>query len=163
MSLRLPLPLLGARLLVVAVEDWRILIGLEVEAVLEGLLLLLCSGAEDVILRLFRKDEERLEVVVVVVVVLELELDLGLDGDEAAPEEGPLLDLPLTLFEFPNQRLRRVLDAASSLLSSFVAVVLDFWSFSSAWVRFEVVVSGESLGCEISTSSASRYHFLRRV
>lgn len=155
-SLRLPLPLLGATLLVV--EDWRILIGLEVEAgLLEGLLVLvLCLGAEDVILRLFRKDEERLVVVVVVV------LGLGV-VDEAAPEEGPLLDLPLTLFEFPNQRLRRVLDAVSS---SSVAVVLDFCSFSRAWVRLDVLVVGDpaSSDCEeISTSSASRYHFLRRV
>lgn len=136
MSLRLPL--LGVKLWV---EDWRMLIGLE--AVLsEGLLLFL--GAEDVILRLFRKDGER-----------EVVLELG-GVDLAAPGERPLLDLPLTLFEFPNQRLRRVLDEASS------SVAVCF-SFSRACVRFEVGDSGSSECVAISTSSASRYHFLRRV
>ena len=141
--------------MVVVVEGWRILIGLEA-GLPEGLLLLLLFVGADVILRLLRKNGEREEE------VLELGGGVEVGGvgvDLVAPEEeGPLLDLPLTLFEFPNQRLRRVLDESSS-----VAVVLDCCSFSRACVRFDVGDSASSECEAISTSSASRYHFLRRV
>ena len=90
-------------------------------------------------------------------------------GEEVGPTGGLLLPLSLTLFELPNQRLRRVEDVFEGerlLISSSAAapeVLEECFSFSNACVRVEVdsVVSSVDVG--ISTSSASRYHFLRRV
>ena len=96
---------------------------------------------------------------------LVVEVDVG---EEVGPTGGFLLPLSLTLFELPNQRLRRVEDVFEGerfLVSSSAAApeVLDeFFSFSNACVRVEVD-SAVSSAVGISTSSASRYHFLRRV
>lgn len=80
-----------------------------------------------------------------------------------------LLFLSLTLFEPPNQRLFRALEDGARLWASASTVdasapLLDAFSFCRAWVRLEAVsVGGSSVSGIISTSSASRYHFLRRV
>ena len=129
--------------------DWM-LIGLEAVLV-EGLLLV-----ADVIFPLRLTGDD---------VGLVVEVDVG---EEVGPTGGSLLPLSLTLFELPNQRLRRVEDVFEGerfLVSSSAAApeVLDeFFSFSNACVRVEVD-SAVSSAVGISTSSASRYHFLRRV
>lgn len=90
-------------------------------------------------------------------------------GEEVGPTGGLLLPLSLTLFELPNQRLRRVEDVFEGerllVSSSAVAPELleEFFSFSNACVRVEVDSAVSSVDVGISTSSASRYHFLRRV
>lgn len=123
------------------------LIGLEAVLV-EGLLLV-----ADVIFPLY-----------VGLVVVEMDV-----GEEVGPTGGLLLPLSLTLFELPNQRLRRVVDVfeGETLLVSSSAVapglLEEFFSFSNAWVRVEVDSAVSSVDVGISTSSASRYHFLRRV
>lgn len=117
------------------------LIGLE--AVLpEGL-----SLVEDVILA--EEEEEEIGL------VLEVEMEV------VAPAGVLLLALSLTLFELPNQRLRRVMDELDGerLLESSLLI----FSFCNACVRVDVESAGSSDGLGISTSSASRYHFLRRV
>lgn len=90
-------------------------------------------------------------------------------GEEVGPTGGLLLPLSLTLFELPNQRLRRVEDVFEGerlmVSSSAVApeVLEEFFSFSKACVKVEVDSAVSSVDVGISTSSASRYHFLRRV
>lgn len=119
--------------------------------------------AEDVILLWLREEVEH-------------EVGVGVEVEVDAAPAGVillllllLLGLSLTLFEFPNQRLRRGLDGSDgerSLASLSVSVVSDCFSFSKAWVKLDVGGSGglsSVVDVDISTSSASRYHFLRRV
>lgn len=90
-----------------------------------------------------------------------LVVDIEVEED-AAPVGVLWLDLSLTLFELPNQRLRRALNEVDweVLLASSSSAA--FCSFCNAWVKVDVD-SAMSSGGGVSTSSASRYHFLRRV
>lgn len=81
-----------------------------------------------------------------------------------------LLALSLTGFEPPNQRLFRVLeDADGERLTASVSTVEasmfpDSLCLSNACVKPDLAVAGVfSVACGISTSSASRHHFRRRV
>lgn len=95
--------------------------------------------------------------------VMEERLVVDVDVEEAAPVGVLLLDLSLTLFELPNQRLRRALNEVDwEVLLASSSSAMPFCSFCNAWVNVDVD-SVISSGDGISTSSASRYHFLRRV
>jgi hypothetical protein len=89
---------------------------------------------------------------------------------EAGSAEEVLLALSLTGFEPPNQRLFRALEEADGArLTASVSTVEastfpDSFSLSNACVKLDLAAADVfSVACGISTSSASRHHFRRRV
>lgn len=93
----------------------------------------------------------------------------------ASPPAPPMLARSFSLLPLLNQRRRRDLRGVElerpalvlgvgSCSESFSLLVPFSFSFSRAWVKAETFSSEVSLfSCWSSTSSASRYHFLRRV
>jgi hypothetical protein len=100
-------------------------------------------------------------------------VDRPTSAEVLPPPPPPLLARSFSLLPLLNQRRRRDLRGVElerpalvllgSCSESFSLLVPCSFSFSRAWVKAETFSSEGSLSSWSSTSSASRYHFLRRV